>query len=86
MQNEENEKRRKKISKIESDEEDGLKKTGAFKPLTSLHVQTGAGTPKHGSWLNIAEIELNVLARQCFCQMIGNVLTLRQQVAAWEAQ
>jgi hypothetical protein len=33
-------------------------------------------TPKHGSWLNIAEIELNVLSRQCFCQMIGDVATL----------
>ena len=42
-------------------------------------------TPKHGSWLNIAEIELNVLARQCFCQTIGDVATLRQQVAAWES-
>jgi hypothetical protein len=42
-------------------------------------------TPKHGSWLNIAEIELNVLARQCFCQMIGDQATLREQVAAWEA-
>jgi hypothetical protein len=43
-------------------------------------------TPKHGSWLNIAELELNVLARQRFCQMIGDAATLRQQVAAWEAQ
>jgi hypothetical protein len=41
-------------------------------------------TPKHGSWLNIAEIELNVLARQCFSQMIGEQATLREQVAAWE--
>ena len=41
-------------------------------------------TPKHGSWLNIAEIELNVLARQCFCQMIGDKTTLVGQVAAWE--
>ena len=42
-------------------------------------------TPKHGSWLNIAEIELNVLSRQCFCQMIGDATTLCQQVAAWES-
>jgi len=42
-------------------------------------------TPKHGSWLNIAEIELNVLSRQCFCQMIGDVETLRAQVACWES-
>jgi hypothetical protein len=43
-------------------------------------------TPKHGSWLNIAEIELNVLTRQCFCQMIGDAVTLREQAAAWESQ
>jgi hypothetical protein len=42
-------------------------------------------TPKHGSWLNIAEIELNVLARQCFCQMIGDQSKLKEQVAAWES-
>jgi len=42
-------------------------------------------TPKHGSWLNIAEIELNVLSRQCFCQVIGDKPTLEQEVAAWEA-
>jgi hypothetical protein len=42
-------------------------------------------TPKHGSWLNIAEIELNVLSRQCFCQVIGDKATLEEQVAAWEA-
>ena len=41
-------------------------------------------TPKHGSWLNIAEIELNVLSRQCFCQLTGDKPTLVVQVAAWE--
>jgi hypothetical protein len=41
-------------------------------------------TPKHGSWLNIAEIELNVLSRQCFCQVIADKATLTQEVAAWE--
>jgi hypothetical protein len=43
-------------------------------------------TPKHGSWLNIAEIELNVLTRQCFSQMIGDVGVLVEQVAAWESE
>jgi hypothetical protein len=43
-------------------------------------------TPKHGSWLNIAEIELNVLTRQCFCQMIGDAAMLREQTAAWETE
>ena len=41
-------------------------------------------TPKHGSWLNIAEIELNVLSRQCFCQLIGEKAILKREVAAWE--
>jgi hypothetical protein len=43
-------------------------------------------TPKHGSWLNIAEIELNVLTRQCFCRMIGDAAVLREQVSAWESE
>ena len=42
-------------------------------------------TPKHGSWLNIAEIELNVLSRQCFCRLIGDKGILKREVAAWEA-
>ena len=41
--------------------------------------------PEHGSWLNIVEIELNVLSRQCFCQMIGDKATLKRRIAAWEA-
>ena len=41
-------------------------------------------TPKHGSWLNIAEIELNVLSRQCLSQMIPDKPTLKREVAAWE--
>ena len=42
-------------------------------------------TPKHGSWLNIAEIELSVLARQCLDRRIDSLQTLSQEVAAWEA-
>lgn len=42
-------------------------------------------TPKHGSWLNIAEIELNVLGRQCLGQRIPDKPTLTGEVAAWEA-
>jgi DDE superfamily endonuclease len=41
-------------------------------------------TPKHGSWLNVAEIELSVLARQCLAQRIETAEALRQEVAAWE--
>ncbi len=41
-------------------------------------------TPKHGSWLNIAEIELSVLGRQCLDRRIGDDETLIREVAAWE--
>lgn len=40
-------------------------------------------TPKHGSWLNIAEIELNVLTSQCLDRRIGDKETLIQEVSAW---
>lgn len=43
-------------------------------------------TPKHGSWLNMAEIELSVLERQCLKRRIGEVETLESQVKAWEAE
>jgi hypothetical protein len=42
-------------------------------------------TPKHGSWLNMAEIELSVLARQCLGQRLPDLRDLRREVAAWEA-
>jgi hypothetical protein len=41
-------------------------------------------TPKHGSWLNMAEIELSVLSRQCLDRRIPDADTLTQEVAAWE--
>lgn len=40
-------------------------------------------TPKHGSWLNMAEIELSVLSRQCLKRRISNQETLAQEVQAW---
>jgi DDE superfamily endonuclease len=43
-------------------------------------------TPKHGSWLNIAEIELSVLSRQCLDRRIPDKATLEAEVAAWEAR
>jgi hypothetical protein len=42
-------------------------------------------TPKHGSWLNMAEIELSVLQRQCLDRRFGNRATIEQEVAAWVA-
>jgi DDE superfamily endonuclease len=41
-------------------------------------------TPKHGSWLNIAEIELSVLSRQCLDRRIGEVGVLRREIEAWQ--
>ena len=41
-------------------------------------------TPKHGSWLNMAEIELSVWARQCRARRIGDVAMLKREVEAWE--
>jgi len=41
-------------------------------------------TPKHGSWLNMAESELSILARQCLDRRIPNVEQLCPEVAAWE--
>ena len=43
-------------------------------------------TPKHGSWLDIAEIELNVMTRQCLSRRIGNIDTLRLELQAWEQE
>ena len=42
--------------------------------------------PKHGSWLNLAEVELSVLARQCLDRRIPDRETLAGEVAAWEAK
>jgi hypothetical protein len=43
-------------------------------------------TPKHGSWLNVAELELSVLARQCLDRRIPDMATLTREVAAWERE
>lgn len=43
-------------------------------------------TPEHASWLNMAEIELSVLSRQCLSRRISDVETLVREVAAWEQE
>ena len=43
-------------------------------------------TPKHGSWLDMAEIEIGVMSRQCLDRRIPDQRTLRREVAAWQAQ
>lgn len=43
-------------------------------------------TPKHGSWLNMAEIELSALGRQCLSRRIAKVQTLTEQIQHWQDQ
>jgi hypothetical protein len=43
-----------------------------------------AYTPKHGSWLNMAEIELHVLMGQCLNRHIDNLQTMKKEVIAWQ--
>jgi hypothetical protein len=43
-------------------------------------------TPVHGSWLNMAEIDLAVLARQCLSRRIPDATSMAREVAAWEAR
>lgn len=42
-------------------------------------------TPKHGSWLNIAEIELNVMTKQCLSRRIPTLSLLNRELSAWQA-
>jgi hypothetical protein len=41
-------------------------------------------TPKHGSWLNIAEIELSALTKQCLCRRISSIDELNKELTAWQ--
>jgi hypothetical protein len=43
-------------------------------------------TPKHGSWLNIAEIELSILSRQCLDRRMPDATMLCREVASWQAR
>ncbi len=43
-------------------------------------------TPKHGSWLNMAEIELSVLSRQCLDRRVPDFETLEAEVKAWQEE
>ena len=42
-------------------------------------------TPKHGSWLNVAEIEFSTLSRQCLKDRIPDAPTLIREIRAWES-
>jgi DDE superfamily endonuclease len=59
----------------------------AFAPAEALRLKERIEwhhTPKHGSWLNMAETELSVLAGQCLEERMGSLVYLSSQVAAWE--
>jgi hypothetical protein len=59
----------------------------AFPPEEAFHLLKRLEihyTPKHGSWLNIAEIELSALTRQCCDRRIKNLETLRSETKKWE--
>jgi transposase len=43
-------------------------------------------TPKHGSWLNMVELEFSVLSRQCLERRIPSIVELQQEIEAWEQQ
>jgi hypothetical protein len=43
-------------------------------------------TPKHGSWLNMSEIELSILSRQCLDRRVPDFETLRTEAQAWQAR
>lgn len=43
-------------------------------------------TPKHGSWLNMVELEFSVLSRQCLERRIPSIAELQQEIEAWEQQ
>jgi transposase len=61
----------------------------AFPPAEArriLRVLEFHYTPKHASWLNMVEIEIGVLVRQCLDRRISDRTTLRQEIAAWTRQ
>jgi hypothetical protein len=51
-----------------------------------LEVYQLCHSPKHGSWLNMAEIELSIPSWQCLARQIPDLATLKAEVAAWEEQ
>lgn len=58
----------------------------AFPPAEAKRLATKLEihhTPKHGSWLNMAELELSVLARQCLCQRLPDQAAMEAAVTAW---
>ena len=60
----------------------------AFEPQQALRLARRLEihyTPKHGSWLNVAEIELSVLSSQCLDRRIPDIEMMKKEVAAWQS-
>ena len=61
----------------------------AFEPAEARRIARKLAlhcTPKHGSWLHMAEIELSVLQQQCLDRRLPDEATLKRAIAAWEHQ
>lgn len=61
----------------------------AFEPSEALRIHRKLEfhwTPVHASWLNMAEIEIHVLGKQCIDRRIGDVNTLKREIASWETE
>jgi len=59
----------------------------AFKPEDARRILNKLEfhyTPKHGSWLNMAEIEISVLSQQCLGRRIPNTIILEEEIATWK--
>jgi len=59
----------------------------AFKPEEALQLAKRLEihyTPKHGSWLNIAEIELSIMGRQCLARRIADQDSLNHELKGWQ--
>jgi len=64
-----------------------VKSTEAFEPAEARRLAEKLEihhTPKHGSWLNMAEIELSILSRQCMKDYFESIEQLTTAIAAWE--
>jgi len=53
----------------------------AFEPAEAIEIHY---TPKHGSWLDMAEIELGILSRQCLTRRIESMEKLKKEVNSWQ--
>ncbi len=59
----------------------------AFEPTEAQRILSRlefCHTPKHGSWLNMAEIELSILSRQCLDRRLPDMDVLKREVAVWQ--